>query len=107
MKLESWYTHYQGSLPDQSNAFQSPEQQTVCIGVSGFVYDKPGFNDGDHVNVSQPQDVYEEGDKVFMRTFSGSIYELGEPLKDYEDRIPKAKQRLVDTFKRMKETQPC
>lgn len=107
MKLNNWYTHIQGSLPDQANAFQSPEQQTVCVGISGDVYDKPGFIDGSHVTVSQPQDVYVEKDVVYLRTFSGSIYELGEPLEDYEKLMPKAKQRLIDTFTRMKETQPC
>lgn len=97
MKLNNWYTFQQIAPETQDTVWQAPETR-ISVGISGDVSGHSSFKDGETITTSKPEDVYEENGIVYLRTFSGSIYELGDPKEDYEKFAPNSKQRLLDSF---------
>ena len=73
-RLENWSV-----VPGASDPYMAPELHGICL--QGEVYDHPNqrHNDGKIVRTSRVMDV---SGKV-VKTYSGSIYELGEPSPDY------------------------
>jgi hypothetical protein len=63
--------------------------------VSGEVYGNPKFADGTFVTTSRITAV-DPVAKV-VRTHSGSLYKLEEPVADYEVCFPNAKERFFNT----------
>jgi hypothetical protein len=74
IKLENWSL---GNAPD--DMYYAPEVRKVRL--SGDVYNHPRFEDGKKVTTSSVKEV---NGKV-ITTSSGSVYELGEPEKEYLD----------------------
>lgn len=102
MELNHWYLHTHSSSTTFDDPYKSPEQNQPAIGISGIVSGHPDFEDGQEITTSMIIDVYEHEDQTYMRTFSGSLYKLMEPKSTYEQFMPNAKKRLVDTFSRIR-----
>lgn len=72
IKLENWSVVVRDQCP-----WQAPESAKRQL--SGECYNHPQFKDGTFVSTSYIVDV----DKNVIKTYSGSIYELGEPDPEY------------------------
>lgn len=84
MKLENW-----ALVSAKVSPYTAPE----CIEhyMSGEVYGNSLFADGTKIYTSAIVKVM--GDSVM--TYSGNVYELGEPSPEYEKEYPNAKKRLA------------
>lgn len=107
MKLSNWYTHYRGPHSNQSNVTQPDEQQRVCVAVSGDIIDDNGVEVGKYFTTGQPQFFYEDDGKFFVSTYSGAVYELGDPLMDSEKINPNTSRYSSITFGLFKQNQKC
>lgn len=87
MKLENWAVHY-----DEVNPYLPPECQHQYL--SGEVYGHYKYFDGERITTSRPVKV--EGKKV--TTYSGSIYELGEPSVDYVEYLKSIGREKPETI---------
>jgi hypothetical protein len=88
VKLENWFLVYGDYDP-----YKPPECNTQHL--AGKVFGNPNFNDGEEIRTSPI--VGKEGDKIVTK--SGSVYELGEVLPDYEKQYPGARERLFNSVK--------
>ena len=82
MRLENWSIVH--------GAYKAPEQRGYLI---GDVYGHPTRPDGRRVRTSVIVAVDPIAEAV--KTYSGSIYELGEADPDYEKAFPGARERLL------------
>jgi signal peptidase I len=73
----------------------APEQITAHL--DGLVYNHPRYPFEQGKPVSTSPIVGKRGDKVVTR--SGTEYELGAVLADYEAQFPNAKERLLQSLK--------
>lgn len=91
MRLENW-----GIVPIQAPPFTPPElwAKAVC----GNVYGHPNFKGGDLITSTRIVDGRVEGDKITLKTNSGSEYELGVVAEDYEAQFPDARNRVIKNF---------
>ena len=84
MKLENWvlvHKRYNGEIGGNL-VLPNHAPRTKCF-VQGKVYGNSSFRDGDFIRTSSVVEFSMEK----IRTYSGSIYELGTPNKDYESFI--------------------
>lgn len=85
-KLENW-----SIVQDSSNPFLAPELRTVRL--QGEVYDREGFENGTSVVTSSIQTLnITKGYAVTRNT----IYELGEPKKDFVEWLNTNGHKLED-----------
>lgn len=68
--------------------YLAPELTAQCL--SGNVYGNPCFSDGEHITTSCISHTFD--DQVI--TISGSAYNLGTVLPEYEAQFPNAYNRL-------------
>ena len=85
IKLERWSV-----VGRPVNEYDPPELWAQCL--SGTVTGHPRKPDGSVVTTSQVAGV-EQG--RYVRTGSGSLYELGEVNPEYEARFPNARERVL------------
>jgi hypothetical protein len=83
-RLESW-----SMIAALADPYKAPEQATMRL--AGLVYGHPRFADGDQVTTSSIES--REGEIVI--TASGTRYELGAVLAEYERLYPNARARLM------------
>lgn len=89
MKLENWalITKTPYSPPEMGMYF------------NGCVYDHPRFPDGYFIQTSSIV-AFKDGK---FKTYSGSIYELGNINPDYEKQFPDALNRILESAKSLPE----
>ena len=80
-----------------SNPYYPPECQSLCL--KGDVYGHELHFDGKCIRTSTIEGI--EGELV--KTYSGSLYELGEVNPEYEALYPNAKERLFARIKEVNE----
>ena len=81
MKIENWAIV-------GLNPYAAPEVQSECI--VGIIYGHPKHDDGKRVRTSR---IVRASEGV-ITTKTGSIYELGEVNKEYEEEFPNARERI-------------
>ena len=91
-KLNNWYIHG-NPVPEhvQNDPYTAPEMKQPSIHLSGFVTGHTGFNDGDHITTSPIVRMTRDGN---VCTASGTEYELGDVMEEYEKLYPNARERL-------------
>lgn len=80
MQLDDWY--------------RFADERPGC--VSGSVSNNPHFEDGSDITTSRI--VAFDAENQIICTFSGSLYKIMEPRKDYEAAYPNAKERFFKTL---------
>ncbi len=90
-RIEDWSIcrYFGGPIP--------PNTQTAS--VTGNVFGHSDFDDGKWITTSDITFAHHEGGKTFVRTKTGSLYELGVVRAEYEKIYPNAAERLVQSFK--------
>lgn len=63
--------------------------------VHGTVKGSNKFPDGSPIFTSRVEEVIRDADKVFVKTYSGSVYELLNVNPEYEVSFPDAKNRIT------------
>lgn len=91
MKLENWVLVAPNSTP-----YDAPE--TLRFSIQGEVFGHPKRPDGDKITTSTIIGKGPEPDSI--RTYSGSVYVLGEPSPDYEKKFPGGKERFFNALKK-------
>jgi len=90
VRLENW-----SLVTRVSNPYQAPELGVPCL--HGLVYGHPKLPDG--YEMSSSRVVKTEGEDII--TESGTHYELGQIDPEYEKIYPNAKQRLIESLKKI------
>lgn len=85
MKIENW------SISDIWTGKLEKPTETNSIVLFGNVYGHPRFPDGFEVHTSRISRI--EGTQV--RTYSGSLYDLGDPSPEFIAAHPDARERLL------------
>jgi len=88
MILENWFVSY-----IQEDPYMAPELCPRCL--KGDVFGNEKFEDGSFIRTSDIKG--KRNDKIV--THSGSEYELGVPDKEYEEKYPGSKERLLNSLK--------
>jgi len=84
MKINNW------AIVSTNSPYTAPKM--VACRLRGEVFGHPRFPDGKPVTTSSISHVTADRKVV---TNSGSVYELGDPLSEYEQKYPNAKERLL------------
>ena len=87
-RIEQWFITY---IEDD---YTAPELREPRLAGNAYGHPNPYVRDGEHVETSRI--VAKLNGCVVTR--SGTVYELGEVLPDYELQFPNAKQRLMDSI---------
>ena len=88
IKINRWIIVF----PEHISPYTAPELITQHL--NGDVVGHPKFEDGKNITTSPI--VGSEG--IYVKTQSGSLYELIDPHPDYEKQFPDAKNRLFNSF---------
>ena len=65
--------------------------------TKNYVYNHPQYKDGTYVTLSQPKSF--NPSLEILTNISGNKYFLGEPLKEYNDQFPNARERMIKILK--------
>ena len=90
IRIDNWCVV---DAPDSE--FTAPELRERCL--HGIVTGHPHVDDGESVTTSAITGL---SGNSFIKTRSGSIYELGDVLPDYEKLYPEAELTLINNLKR-------
>lgn len=92
VRIENWlkYTHV-------DDCWTPPELGSQVL--HGQVFGHPSFEDGERVHTSNLEGWDEEHQAVV--THSGRRYILGQVDPEYETKFPNAKERLIESLKKI------
>ena len=95
-RLEHW-----SIIVRRGDPYQSPEQASGCLCLQGFIYEDERFSDGLPITTTLIREIKDGG----VVTKSGTFYELGKVLPEYEEQFPNARKRLLSQEE--EELKPC
>jgi len=95
VKIENWSV-----ISLRNSPYEAPEVSGGCLYGEATGHRK--FNPGTMIRTSRlvGKVLLRGDDRILIKTYSGSLYELGKISNDYESKFPGAALRLLDSLKR-------
>jgi len=90
--LKNWGCINKTPKPDP---YKSPEQQVPSIALVGDIYGHHNFPEGYRIDTSR---IVGKTTAGYIKTHSGSFYQLDDIDPEYENMFPNAKERLLQTL---------